>query len=57
MKLNPAMMGNFSLLKAKCGPYCIPHLVVVKSIHLEISTFHLEGAERGTRSTVMGSAM
>ena len=42
MKLKLATMGNFSLLKAECGPCSIPHLVVMKGIPLEISALHLE---------------
>lgn len=44
-------------LYLKRGQYCIPHLVVTKIIHLEISTFCLQDTELDTRSTMMGSPM
>lgn len=38
-EIKTSNVGNFSLLKAECGPYFIPHLVVMKVF---ISFFHLE---------------
>lgn len=35
--------GTFNLFKPNYGQYCIPNLVVVRSIYLEISAFSLEG--------------
>lgn len=44
-------------LYLKCGEYCITYLVGMKIIHLEISTFYLEGTELDLRCIIRGSVM